>query len=158
MVFIKGSMTTNDGRFKNKMKKIINQINFPIELNVKIDMSKINIKIFEAWISKKIENILGVEDEILSNMVTNELEKEQCPDPRNLYVQLIPFLDCHVRKFMKQLWGLLINAQENGIEFSKELVKNFPNLNKKKINKSWYGKVLREQIEDNKHKLKKQKK
>merc|ERR1719272_2801328 len=157
MVQIRGSMTIDDGRFKNKMKEMINQINFPPELKIKIDMSKIKFNFFKKWISNKIENVLGIEDEILTGMIFNELEKEQCPDPRNLYVQLIPFLESHVRKFMKELWNLLINAQENGIKISSEINKNFPNLDKKN-KKNWYGQVLKKQFKDNELKLKEQKK
>ena len=48
---------------------MLNKIKFPNELNTRINMSKIRFESFKKWISEKIENLLGVEDDILVGII-----------------------------------------------------------------------------------------
>lgn len=156
---VKGSMTINDGRFENKTKKMINKIIFPVELGKRVNMQKINFKTFKYWISEKIQNILGIEDEILVDMIFNELEKQQYPDPRVIYIQLIPFLERHVRKFMVDLWVLLISAQKNSIGVPQEIINKAKEENKRKhMEENRYSKILKKRYLNNEEKRKKKRK
>merc|ERR1712151_78109 len=112
-------------------------------------MTKIHLETFKKWISEKIKCLLGVEDEILSGMIFNELEKEQCPDPRSLYIQLVPFLEKKVRKFMIELWLLLVNAQENGIGVPKKIIEELKTNKKGSTENNNYGQALKKQFNDN---------
>ena len=56
---------------------------------------------------------LGMEDDILVNLVMAELEKENEPDPRRIQINLTGFLDRNAASFVAELWNLLLSAQEN---------------------------------------------
>lgn len=114
MAAFRGSASTDTGRFQNKHQKMMNKINFPEELNVKIDMEKIEFTTIKQWITHKVEALTGIEDDILTGFIFNLLESETNPNPKSIYVQLVPFLERKVRKFMVDLWILLKSAQENG--------------------------------------------
>lgn len=119
----RGSASTNTGRFENKTLKMMNKIQFPPELiSKKINMEKIESEPFKNWIAMKVESILEIDDDILTNLIFNLLQKEQFPDARYIYVQLVPFLERHVRKFMIELWDLLDSAQQSGTGIPQQML------------------------------------
>jgi len=119
----RGSASTNTGRFENKTVKMMNKIQFPPELiSKKINMEKIEPEPFKKWIAMKVESILEIDDDILTNLIFNLLQKEQFPDARYIYVQLVPFLERHVRKFMIELWDLLDSAQQSGTGIPQQML------------------------------------
>jgi hypothetical protein len=61
----------------------------------------------------QVTSYLGMEDDILVNLVMAELEKENEPDPRRIQINLTGFLDRNAPSFVAELWKLLISAQEN---------------------------------------------
>jgi len=62
---------------------------------------------------------LGEEDELLINFIISALEQptERGLDPRKMQIDLTGFLARNTGPFMKELWQLLIDAQNspNGI-------------------------------------------
>ena len=85
--FYRGTTIEQDGRFRNKEKKLMENINFPKELDSLIDPSRIDMKVIKEWIEKKIKSILGFDDEFCVNYTVSLLEEKI--DPKKLHLQLI---------------------------------------------------------------------
>ncbi len=85
--FYRGTTIEQDGRFRNKEKKLMGNINFPKELETVINPSKIQIKIIKEWIENKIKSILGFEDEFCVNHTISLIEEKV--DPKKIHLQLI---------------------------------------------------------------------
>jgi serine/arginine repetitive matrix protein 1 len=45
-------------------------------LDTKVDLKKVNVDIISKWICEKVTQILGFEDEIISNLIVNLLHAE----------------------------------------------------------------------------------
>lgn len=46
-------------------------------LNKRVDMSKVKLDVLRPWISKKITDILHIEDDVVVEFVYNQLEEEK---------------------------------------------------------------------------------
>ena len=66
--FYRGTTIEQDGRFKNKEKKIFANLNIPKELETPIDISRIEMKVIKEWIDRKIKSI---------NIKTKECKKKE---------------------------------------------------------------------------------
>lgn len=85
MSFYRGTSTQQDGRFKNKEKLIIDNKQFPKEYDFELDINKVEIKALKTWIEKKLNDILGFEDEFLINFIISLLENRTEPiNPRKI--------------------------------------------------------------------------
>jgi len=108
-----------DGRFSNKDRKLMKQMTWPPEFSTKVDIKKVDLTVINPWIHRKIIDILGEEDELLINFIISALEQptERGLDPRKMQIDLTGFLARNTGPFMKELWQLLIDAQNspNGI-------------------------------------------
>uniref|UniRef100_H2YMJ4 Serine/arginine repetitive matrix protein 1 n=1 Tax=Ciona savignyi TaxID=51511 RepID=H2YMJ4_CIOSA len=112
--FFRGTSTDQDNRFANKQKKLLKSMKFAEGLDVKVDMKKVRLDTMKPWISKRITEILGFEDDVVIEFVFNSLE-EQHPDPKVLQINLTGFLNGkNSRLFLGELWELLASAQANG--------------------------------------------
>uniref|UniRef100_A0A671Q5Q8 PWI domain-containing protein n=1 Tax=Sinocyclocheilus anshuiensis TaxID=1608454 RepID=A0A671Q5Q8_9TELE len=81
--FFRGTSAEQDNRFSNKHKKLL------------------------------VTEILGFEDDVVIEFVFNQLE-EKNPDGKMMQINLTGFLNGkNAREFMKDLWPLLLSAQEN---------------------------------------------
>ena len=112
--FYRGTTIEQDGRFKNKEKKLLDNIKIP-ELETNIDINKIEMKVIKDWIDRKIKLILGFEDEFCVNYTITMLEERT--EPKKIFYHLVGFLNNETPNFMKELWKLLNSAQnsKNGI-------------------------------------------
>jgi len=54
-----------DGRFGDKMKKLLKTTKFPEHFDTKVDMKKVNIDVMLPWITEQVSNYLGFEDEVV---------------------------------------------------------------------------------------------
>eukprot|EP00494_Astrolonche_serrata_P026317 UN26578 len=154
MSAFRGTASTDLGIFPNKTKKMLNKINFPQELDTRIDMTNIKFDTFKQWIALKVEAIIGIDDDILVGTIINFMEKERFPDPRVLYITLVPFLETKVRGFMKQLWNLLTSAQENGTGVPQEMIDAVKKENQEKRHvEARYGQKLRQRYDDQQKKM-----
>jgi len=115
----RGTSMDQDGRFSNKDRKLMKQISWPPEFSTKVDIKKVDLTVINPWIHRKIVEYLGDEDELLINFIISALEQplEKGLDPRKLQIDLTGFLARNTGPFMKELWQLLIDAQNspNGI-------------------------------------------
>jgi serine/arginine repetitive matrix protein 1 len=49
---------------------------FPPEFNEKVDLKKVKFDLIKSWISKRIGELLGFEDDVVINFVISSLEAE----------------------------------------------------------------------------------
>ncbi|GAB6030385.1 Serine/arginine repetitive matrix protein 1 [Chamberlinius hualienensis] len=111
--FFRGTSAEQDNRFSDKQKKLLKQMRFCDVLQKKVDLTKINLDTIKPWITKKIFELLGFEDEVIVDFVFNQLEEKNV-DPRLMQINLTGFLNGkNAREFMGLLWELLLSAQEN---------------------------------------------
>uniref|UniRef100_A0A4W4H701 Serine/arginine repetitive matrix protein 1 n=1 Tax=Electrophorus electricus TaxID=8005 RepID=A0A4W4H701_ELEEL len=111
--FFRGTSAEQDNRFSNKHKKLLKQLKFAECLEKKVDMTKVNLEVIKPWITQRVTEILGFEDDVVIEFVFNQLE-EKNPDGKMMQINLTGFLNGkNAREFMKDLWPLLLSAQEN---------------------------------------------
>jgi len=55
-------------------KRLLRTTKFPAELNVKVDMTKVNLPVIKKWVSDEIERILGADDDVVTDTIFNLIE------------------------------------------------------------------------------------
>ncbi|KAG0253338.1 hypothetical protein BG011_006423 [Mortierella polycephala] len=110
--FFKGTSADQDTRFSDKQKKLLRSMNFPPEFNQKIDMKKVNLKVIKGWMAQRVNQLLGIEDEVVVEYAFGMLE-EPSPDPKTMQINLQGFLDKNSQVFVLELWKLLLSAQNS---------------------------------------------
>ncbi|RWS27848.1 serine/arginine repetitive matrix protein 1-like protein, partial [Leptotrombidium deliense] len=112
--FFRGTSAEQDNRFADKQKKLLKQLKFADNLTSKVDMSKVNIEVIKPWITRRISEILGMEDDVVESFVLNQLDEQKCPDGKLMQINLTGFLEGrNARVFMGELWDLLLSAQKS---------------------------------------------
>ena len=114
-MFYKGTSLAQDGRFVNPDKKIQSKLNYPEEFSHKISKNKINIPIIKQWISKKINDILSFDDELLTNLIVNLIEENENEfiNGKNIYYSIMGFLGDDTFNFCQELWKILIKGENS---------------------------------------------
>uniref|UniRef100_K4A5U9 PWI domain-containing protein n=2 Tax=Setaria italica TaxID=4555 RepID=K4A5U9_SETIT len=110
--FFRGTSADQDTRFSNKQAKLLKTQKFAPELDHLVDMSKVKMDVMKPWIAKRVTELLGFEDEVLINFIYGLLEEKEA-DGKKIQIQLTGFMEKNTVKFMKELWGLLLSAQQN---------------------------------------------
>lgn len=72
--FCQGTSTDQDNRFADKKKKLMKTMKFPDNVDKKVDMTKVNLDTLKPWITKKITQMLTIEDDVVTEFVFNQLE------------------------------------------------------------------------------------
>eukprot|EP00915_Cephaloidophora_sp_WS-2016_P008856 GHVH01012521.1.p1 GENE.GHVH01012521.1~~GHVH01012521.1.p1 ORF type:complete len:336 (+),score=50.92 GHVH01012521.1:45-1052(+) len=72
--FYRGTTTEQVSYFKDKEKDALESRNWPSIFFESIDFSKINLNTTQQWIEQSVEEILGHEDDIVSDMTFSALE------------------------------------------------------------------------------------
>ncbi|KAK0904363.1 hypothetical protein LTR91_012743 [Friedmanniomyces endolithicus] len=103
-------------------KRLLRTTKFPPEFNVKVDMTKVNFPVIKRWVQDEIERILGTEDEVVMNTISNLVEESRYPNIKELQISLNGFLDKDAPKFCHDLWKYCISAQEGPNGVPKELL------------------------------------
>ncbi|EGG01248.1 uncharacterized protein MELLADRAFT_79059 [Melampsora larici-populina 98AG31] len=116
--FFKGTSSEQDTRFKDKEKSLLKSINFPKELDKKVDMRKVEMTVMRPWIAQKVMDLLGFEDEVVVEYVNGLLEDPANPivDPKKMQINLTGFLESKTGPFMSELWVLLLSAQDSPLK------------------------------------------
>ena len=66
----------------SKEKKLKKNMKFPKEYDVKIDLSKgINWEVMKTWITPRVTELLGTDDEVLVNYVCEQFENKKVSTP-----------------------------------------------------------------------------
>ncbi|KAF2253447.1 PWI domain-containing protein [Trematosphaeria pertusa] len=103
-------------------QKRLKATKFPPEFNQKVDIQKVNIDLIKKWIAGKITAILGDDDEIVVETCYNLLEQDQFPKIKEIQIQLTGFLNKDCPAFCKELWGLMLSAQDSPVGVPKEML------------------------------------
>ncbi|KAJ2329243.1 Serine/arginine repetitive matrix protein 1, partial [Coemansia sp. RSA 2681] len=110
--FFRGTSLAQDQRFGDATQKLISQTKFNSILKKRIDMTKINMEVIKPWISRKINELLGIEDEVLFEYTVNMLQESDNPDGKGMQINLTGFLEFKTEEFMQSLWTILLEAQK----------------------------------------------
>ncbi|XP_066395662.1 uncharacterized protein [Miscanthus floridulus] len=110
--FFRGTSADQDTRFSNKQAKLLKTQKFAPELDHLVDTSKVKMDVMKPWIAKRVTELLGFEDEVLINFIYGLLEEKEA-DGKKIQIQLTGFMEKNTVKFMKELWSLLLSAQQN---------------------------------------------
>ena len=66
---IRGTSHEQDFRFADKSKKMLQESKWPDKYDTKIDLSKVDLSILELWVNKRVESLMGEEDDILTGTI-----------------------------------------------------------------------------------------
>ncbi|UIZ24340.1 hypothetical protein KXD40_008501 [Peronospora effusa] len=112
---IRGTNAAQDGRYFTQEKKLLAKMTFPLCFNQHVDMNKVQREVISQWVTERITQLLGFEDEIVVAMAINLLEPkvDEKLDPKQLQMALTGFLEKQAGTFMEELWQLLLSAQSN---------------------------------------------
>ncbi|XP_010937571.2 uncharacterized protein [Elaeis guineensis] len=110
--FFRGTSADQDTRFSNKQAKLLKTQKFAPELDHLVDMTKVKMDVIRPWIATRATELLGFEDEVIINFVYGLLDVKEV-DGKQIQIQLTGFMEKNTGKFMKELWGLLLSAQNN---------------------------------------------
>lgn len=55
-------------------QKLLRQTKFPVEFNQKVDMKKVNLEVIKKWIAGRISEVLGFEDDVVTELCFSLLE------------------------------------------------------------------------------------
>merc|ERR1711962_333289 len=87
--FFRGTSYDQDNRFANKQKKLMKNMKFAPILDKKVSTSKINMDILKPWITRKVTEMLGMEDDVLIEFIYNQLEEEVVASSSNSRLNLV---------------------------------------------------------------------
>ena len=110
--FFRGTSADQDTRFSNKQLKLLKSQKFAPELEHLVDMTKVNMEVMKPWITRRVTELLGFEDEVLINFIHSLLDAKVV-NGKETQIQLTGFMEKNTGKFMKELWTLLLSAQKN---------------------------------------------
>ncbi|KAI9478934.1 Serine/arginine repetitive matrix protein 1 [Coemansia sp. RSA 989] len=111
--FYRGTSIEQDSRFGDASKKDMETMSFSRLLKKTVDIDKVNMDAIKPWISDKITELLGIEDDVLFQYIINMLEESKRPDARAMQVNLSGFLEDKAQEFMRSLWAILLEAQKS---------------------------------------------
>ncbi|KAG1713302.1 hypothetical protein DVH05_001022 [Phytophthora capsici] len=112
---IRGTSASQDGRYFAQEKKLLAKMTFPKCFEERVDMRKVQREVINQWVTERITQLLGFEDDIVVSMAINLLEPkvDEKLDPKQLQMALTGFLEKQAGLFMEELWNLLLSAQSN---------------------------------------------
>ncbi|KDD75666.1 hypothetical protein H632_c561p1 [Helicosporidium sp. ATCC 50920] len=110
----RGVSAEQDGRFKDKERKLMASMRFPREFDTKVNLVAVNWTVMKPWIATRVTELLGIEDDVLIEYIYAQLEGKQTINPRQLQINLTGFLEQNAASFCKELWSLLMSAESNG--------------------------------------------
>ncbi|ELP85384.1 serine/arginine regulated nuclear matrix protein, putative [Entamoeba invadens IP1] len=91
--FYRGTSIDQDPHFVDSRSKLKKAMVVPDSFYQKVDFKKVNLEVMRAWVTSKVVEILGVDDDILVGTVIGFLETNgNDTDPRDLQIDLEPFL------------------------------------------------------------------
>mmetsp|Transcript_21553 Transcript_21553/g.31328 ORF Transcript_21553/g.31328 Transcript_21553/m.31328 type:complete len:304 (-) Transcript_21553:210-1121(-) len=113
--FFRGTTVDQDPRWGRSDMKLLNSMQkagkFAPILETKVDLKRVNLDIMSKWVTERLIELLGFEDDIVINLVINMI-KAKDPDPRRMQMDITGFLEKKSGAFMEELWTLLVDAQE----------------------------------------------
>lgn len=122
-MLVQGTSADQDNRFSDKEKKLLKQMKFEDILSTKVDLSRVKLDVLKPWITTRVGELLGIEDDVVVEFIINQLEDDKNPDPRKMQINLTGFLNGkNARVFMGELWTMLDSAQKNELGIPQALL------------------------------------
>ncbi|KAJ0407677.1 hypothetical protein ATCC90586_001859 [Pythium insidiosum] len=114
--FEAGTSVEQDSRFFGQHKKLLAKLSFPPCFDQKVDLAKVKREVIDQWITERVTQLLGFEDDIVVSLVINLLQPKGAGadarlDPREMQLAVTGFLEKDAPAFMTELWELLLSAQ-----------------------------------------------
>lgn len=106
-----GTNQQQDTRFSDKEKKLLKQMKFGDCLNKRVDMSKVKLDVLRPWISKKITDILHIEDDVVVEFVYNQLEEEKVSTLRKHTHKIVQF-SLEIKNVFRLLLSLTVSLSK----------------------------------------------
>ena len=120
--FFRGTNADQDNRFSDKEKKLLKTMKYEESILTKIDWSKIRMEVLKPWITKRVTQLLGMDDDVVTEFIFNQLDEKNV-DPRKMQINLTGFLNGkNARTFMGELWSMLDSAQKSERGIPQELL------------------------------------
>jgi len=119
---IKDKFRTYDGDADKRLRKKLEKSGkFDESFKTPVRIEKINVEVMGRWVAERLAELLGFEDDVLSELVMNMLSQtrdaktgqDKRVDPQQLQVQLTGFLNKQAQPFVAELWKLLLDAQDS---------------------------------------------
>ena len=108
--FFRGTQLDQNVKFKDKEKELLRQWPWPPEFTQTVDLSRVQLDVIKVWIERRLAELIGEEDEIVTNLVVAELEEFQTQHfdkrlcPKMLQIKITGFLEDKAGVFMLELW------------------------------------------------------
>ncbi|CAK0845295.1 unnamed protein product [Prorocentrum cordatum] len=127
--FFRGA-SADQVKHNNADQKLINKLTkegrFPAHFSKKVDMAKVSMDVMRPWITQKITDLLGFEDDIVVGLCLAQLEEkkeagDKGVDPKSLQVNLTGFMERKAAPFCSELWKYLLQAQESPVGVPQEI-------------------------------------
>ncbi|KAK1444580.1 serine/arginine regulated nuclear matrix like protein [Babesia gibsoni] len=118
-----------------KERELLESKKWPSCFSQYVDITKVKIDAFKPWINRRVTELMGVEDEIVVDYCISQLKffgetdakansenagdggrglnEKPYLDPKKLQINLTGFMAKNAKVFVKELWELLIAAQDN---------------------------------------------
>ncbi|CAJ0575237.1 unnamed protein product, partial [Mesorhabditis spiculigera] len=110
--FYRGTNADQDIRFTDKEKKLLKTMKFEDALEQTIDRAKVNLDVIKPWVTTRVTELLGLEDDVIIEYIITQLEEAEL-NPKVMQINITGFLNARrAREFMGELWSLLLEAQE----------------------------------------------
>lgn len=105
-----------------KLRKDSKSKKFPKVFKIKVDISKVNMKVMKNWITAELDKILK-DDDIVVDYLYELLVAGNEPNIKQIHLQMIDFLgEEESLTFCKKLWELLIGGSQDEGGIAKELI------------------------------------
>jgi serine/arginine repetitive matrix protein 1 len=109
----RGSTHDQDMKFSDKQKKLKSQLAFPPKFDKKIPKSSVRLPVLQAWINRRVTELLEMTDEVVMEYSYSLLEAQgDMLDAKDLQIALQGFLMGHAQTFVSELWDLLLDATQ----------------------------------------------
>eukprot|EP00927_Polykrikos_kofoidii_P057392 TRINITY_DN51515_c0_g1_i1.p1 TRINITY_DN51515_c0_g1~~TRINITY_DN51515_c0_g1_i1.p1 ORF type:complete len:207 (+),score=42.10 TRINITY_DN51515_c0_g1_i1:77-697(+) len=125
--FFRGT-STDQVKCANAESKLINELQkkgrFPPHFSQKVNMSKVSMDVMTPWITRRVTELLGFEDDIAVDYCIVQLKEppEKGLDPKLLQVNLTGFMERKAATFCSELWAHLLSAQQSPVGVPKEFI------------------------------------
>jgi hypothetical protein len=63
-------------RYTDKNKNLMESMKFPAEFATKVDMTKVNMDVMRQWITQRIVELTGLDDDVVPEYVFGMLEPQ----------------------------------------------------------------------------------
>merc|ERR1712083_691568 len=89
-----------------------------------VDMSKVSMDVMKPWITRRVTELMGFEDDIVVDYCIANLNEppETGLDPKLLQVNMTGFMERKAAHFCSELWKHLLSAQESPVGVPQQFI------------------------------------